>query len=877
MLFFLKKSESLRNSQVKIANIYLNFLFAGQGSCSRHYVNFRFLDRTQSGQVDPSGYGVLSEEEIELYKDTIQASIENGFITTDSQNDSVGFFYLTDSGRSYFSGIIDGRLQWQYSNKKNRINSILKEFEKESPDWRVIEKIGKTAVDSNSQSVRFSVDAGHINRLGFELVSKQETALIELIKNAYDADATEVNIEFKNYDKSGGSLVITDNGVGMSLDVIRDTWMKISTDHKKNNAISTKYGRVRSGRKGIGRFAVQRLGTKLELITCVEGETKGFKIIFNWSVFDSGKDLSDVFSQVEFFKKKSNEHGTTLLISDLREAWSDALIRKVWKNVILLQSPFLPVENSNDCSNDPYKKDIGFNVVINSESSKKIKQEMSIEKDLLSQSIAYIQGTIDDEGLCGFTVTSKKMGFSEKFTIDDRRFLLIGKVAFEAHYFIYKADLISGLSLRAVQNFAEEYGGIRIYRNGFRVLPYGERTDDWLRLDRDVGRRNLLVPASNTHFIGKVMLSDDNVLIEETSSREGLLENEAFRELSDCIRAVLENSALRVAAIRGKKQRASQKDFGEDLIPIRPPIEVIGELKKDLKEVVVSEKNNRNINLDLVYEKIDSKFKGAEIEIEDYQKKVEYERESSLRYEEMLRILSSLGISISIFGHEMKGAQSTIKSGFIVLERSISLVNNPDLKSKLNEQIKYTKKAADRIISLGGYIDKINSSNENRLKKSFAIKGAVERFFEQFKDYLSAQSIKLQLDLLELNLRTIPMHASEIDSILLNFMTNSVKAIKKSKHHERGIRVAVSSKDNMISLVFEDTGIGVDDSIKHKIFLEFFTTTIGMGDNALEGTGTGLGLKIVSDIASSYGGEVSVVDPSEGYNFAIQLLVPKIS
>ncbi|MEQ1119865.1 ATP-binding protein [Acinetobacter junii] len=127
---------------------------------------------------------------------------------------------------------------------------IKKELEKEQPDWALIEKLSSTVIDSKEDSLRFHVDAGHINKLGFELVGKQETALMELIKNAYDADATEVTVDFFNAEKEGGTLVIQDNGSGMDLETIKTAWMNISTDFKQENKISPKYGRVRAGRKG---------------------------------------------------------------------------------------------------------------------------------------------------------------------------------------------------------------------------------------------------------------------------------------------------------------------------------------------------------------------------------------------------------------------------------------------------------------------------------------------------------------------------------------------------------------------------------------------------------------------------------------------------
>ena len=160
--------------------------------------------------------------------------------------------------------------------------ALKKELEATHPDVKRIAELTDSLLDLATDSIRFSVDAHHINRLGLELVAKQETALSELIKNAYDADATKVEVTFKNHDEPGGQLTIRDNGSGMSAEVIKQTWMRISTNDKEKNPISFLYRRSKAGKKGIGRFAVQRLGTKLTLETEVEGSNEGIRVIFDW-------------------------------------------------------------------------------------------------------------------------------------------------------------------------------------------------------------------------------------------------------------------------------------------------------------------------------------------------------------------------------------------------------------------------------------------------------------------------------------------------------------------------------------------------------------------------------------------------------------------
>jgi len=186
-------------------------------------------------------------------------------------------------------------------NLKEKLQS---ELVKEDINFQTIATLSRELLDTDENSVRFSIDARHIHRLGFELVGKQETALAELIKNAYDADATEVYVNFEDYSSPGGTLTVKDNGHGMTEHDMRNGWMRLSTDDKERNPISPHFGRSRAGRKGIGRFAVERLGTQLTLETCVKGDGTGIRVEFDWdNDFQHGLDLTMLFHRIQKFKK----------------------------------------------------------------------------------------------------------------------------------------------------------------------------------------------------------------------------------------------------------------------------------------------------------------------------------------------------------------------------------------------------------------------------------------------------------------------------------------------------------------------------------------------------------------------------------------------
>ncbi len=195
----------------------------------------------------------------------------------------------------------------------NLKEKLSEELHKQNSDNNLILSLSHEIAKLDDKHVRFSVDAGIINRLGKELVGRHETAVSELVKNAYDADATEVKLIFENVSEQGGTLYIEDDGVGMSRDQLINGFMRLSSADKIHNPVSSRYKRMRAGKKGIGRFATQRLGEKLTIITQTLDSDLAFKIIIAWKQFDIDKELLVIANDIETIPKNKSE-GTTLII-----------------------------------------------------------------------------------------------------------------------------------------------------------------------------------------------------------------------------------------------------------------------------------------------------------------------------------------------------------------------------------------------------------------------------------------------------------------------------------------------------------------------------------------------------------------------------------
>ena len=142
--------------------------------------------------------------------------------------------------------------------------------------------------------LKWRFDVSTFRLIGRDLITDRVTALFELVKNCYDANATEVTVKFDNVglDKQNSAITISDDGFGMSFADIRDKWMVIGTSNKRSNPYTPlPFHRKCVGEKGIGRFAVDKLGDKVNIITKQEGENDWLNVEIDWeSYYNNSND-----------------------------------------------------------------------------------------------------------------------------------------------------------------------------------------------------------------------------------------------------------------------------------------------------------------------------------------------------------------------------------------------------------------------------------------------------------------------------------------------------------------------------------------------------------------------------------------------------------
>lgn len=722
----------------------------------------------------------------------------------------------------------------------------------------------------DSENVRFTVDADLISRLGRELVARQETALSELVKNAYDADAPKVTLRFIDTLTIGGTLVIEDLGVGMTKEELINGFMRISSGDKVAHPYSRIYHRKKAGQKGIGRFAVQRLGERLEIITKSDLSDYAYTVSFDWNDYQRDKELTEITNTIKTCDKETR--GTRLIIKGLRDKWNEAAIKRMYRYLLGILKPDMFRTGDSNNIQDP-----GFDIKAYLNIAGK-DTDITVEFPNVTQfALAYIEGEVDNEGRATYRIKSDRlnMDFLSELSMDPDRdsinFNLIRNVKLKAYYFLN--DYLPKNQKNAFQSFLRENGSLRLYRNGFRVLPYAEPSNDWLSLDISLRKNSILPQHGNQNFYGIVEIGQDSGDFEETSSREGLMENETFIQLQNYAYRTLVTAAIAIAQVRNVKIKPGQKKDEEgnwEAMSLR-----VKNIVYSLNEVDKALDDSPNISAS-TKETGKEAIKKLRKDIDELRKLQKEERKRDREEKVMLRVLSSVGLTVEQFVHEIKYYLNNMSSDMRFLKTRTA--NDPQAV----ERLQILDRNFSNFQSYVSYIDSAVANNVNRELRSLELREVVNPFVESLRDDARKSGIELLTpEFNGYNLYTRPMHPSEWMSILFNFYTNSKKAIKRAHQTDGRILIECGKEDGMLYLEFSDNGDGISKENEEKIFDEFFTTStprnIADQQPLAEVSGSGLGLSIVKDIVDSYRGTVGVVNPRGDYATCIRVEVPALS
>lgn len=742
-----------------------------------------------------------------------------------------------------------------------------------------------------NETLHFSVDSQLLGELGERLVTKKYVALAELVKNSYDADATKAVVRLVQAGKGGSPdnealIEIVDDGLGMSQVEVREHWMRIATAIKRREPLSTHFGRPKAGNKGIGRFACQRLARRLELSSTARIGRDTFQtttVTFNWDDFAPGSDVAEIPCLAQTTVGSSGNTGVTLRLRDLRDIWTQ-------RDFDALRRQLVALSVVSDARRKGYAYDPGFTIELDA-------PEFQRGTGLLSdQSINAGWGTlrarVDRQGHAHLTLDAKLIGRKE-YRLPESYEDLAGVRFTIAHLPAVKEFFRDPTTLtKGLQEELSLMGGVRVYLNGFRVYPYGERGDDWLGLDRDVARRlgkpdeifsaaiarlnlepgsSLLDLPRNVQLIGKVLIDSANVpSLEVKMDREGFIESATYRNLVRLIRLSIEWMTLNYTAFRRRFAARSVEHAGERLAEASG----VGDAAR-LSTIDAAV----DILQGLAQHGSDSPAKSREISrraAEVIEENVELlNAEMSI-----LRGLASTGPVMFAFAHELRTVGARLDLHAATLDRlakQLGATVRGDFEEAA-EDFRATRQRLDEQMKLFGVFAKAQQSTARRMY----LRRAIDDVHRGFRFLLADFGITLDYDRVPSDLKVGPIRDAELFSILINLLSNAIKAVIAGKGER--IRIAATGPGPTVIRVLDD-GVGLKSSLREEVFRPLTADpedriysrlgeAIHDSFTASLGRGTGLGLSIVRGIVSAHAGTVKFVDAPKGWKTCIEVRLP---
>lgn len=710
----------------------------------------------------------------------------------------------------------------------------------------------------------------HILTIGRDLIKDNQAAIIELVKNAYDADATKVDILFDiSKNKDSMTIIVKDNGHGMSRDTVINKWLVPSTDDKLHRKTSPK-GRILQGRKGVGRYAASVLGQDLLLKTIDENNNQT-EIFLEWNSFEKAQFLDDI--DILVATSKVNEKSSTELIingdANKVQEWIfvdekkekntkysemiDTLITELQK----LVSPIKKLEN-NDI----------FSIVVHLKGIKDY--ENIIEEEIRPIPI----DDFYDYRLYGHTTENHKIELiysnqksinlpDESICLNIANYKNVGNIEFDIR--VYDRDsqdiynLIdrglkkfdgSSYSFNEARNILNTLNGISIYRNNFRIRPYGEPGYDWLLLDR---RRvdNPSMRIGSNQVIGYIYIqSEEKSHLEEKSARDGLKENEYFNSFRNIIIEALKE--LEVRRYNYRRQIDKQKEPKKLSYKIDSLSNFDG-IKKEIKKQFEIANISPEVQTSLLEVIEKEECKKTKI-VEEINKKIA-----------VYQGQATLGKIINVVLHEGRKPLNFFKNEIKNLVFWIRELQEAYTEDTLNEIINIISKFATNskaLIDLFGRLDPLAAGKRGD-KKEFSLKKILEEAFAVYNEDMIKKHIKYNLNCDD----SINLYGwkSDFYIIFTNLIDNSIYWLCEKNASEKEITVKVYPYQKSYAIDFIDNGTGIDkEFIVSEIIFE--------PEFSLKTNGTGLGLALAGEAASRNNFKLIA---NEHENGAFFKLVPK--
>lgn len=704
--------------------------------------------------------------------------------------------------------------------------------------------------------LKWRFDVNTFRLLGRELITDRITAVFELVKNCYDANSTSVTVELINVaskEKSERKIIITDNGIGMSFLDIRDKWMVVGTNSKRTKQYSDPpFNRKLVGEKGIGRFAVDKLGDRLVIHTKQKNETNWLNVKINWDEYESKSIASTKSAQLTLFTEIGNsysyepgnpdEHGTSLIISNVSEEWSDLDIRRLFNELSKLISPFYPL-------NPPFDIFLKSNE-IHAYANKQVKPD-PIKFFSHFQEIDFDLEKNEQQSL----EFDESSGTIKKVWIPIKRF---GPIKLKIYFFNEGAKRRYN---NAYKGQDERIDGVKIYRDGVIATPFAEYNShadfkkDILGIDKRLWR-DIFSRVGTREVIGILNITkNNNPDIVDATNRQDFVDNIAYKELKEFIIKQLDVFGEVKKYEKSTKRSVVEKELIQAGLEVNHFISTVNKVEKlienespEIKQVFDSLKM-QSVNL-----------KNAITQSVNEQKKFQKDVE---RKEKILRSLVSMQEFASMIAHAVRTSIAKVKH-----LGEFFKINYPKVEFE-KFYVVYATQIYDEMNTLLKVTDfMLSYASTDKQYEEFNVKDLLNELLTgDYETIFSNENIELIIDIK--NDFVLSTNKQAFQDVFQNLVSNSIKALRNTK--DKKIKCSgYLDADNFV-IYFSDNGIGINRNDEEWIFGLFNTRTADIG-------GAGVGLYIVEMQIKSLNGTIQVVESEfkpVGATFKITLPLTK--
>jgi C4-dicarboxylate-specific signal transduction histidine kinase len=678
-------------------------------------------------------------------------------------------------------------------------------------------------------SFRFAPDI--LRRLGEELNPGLDQGVLELVKNAYDADARRCEVKLERVGRRGGTVVVRDDGSGMTADQIVGGWLVIGHSGKSTRT-RTRLGRVPAGNKGLGRLAALRLGQVAHVTTRPRAE-KGFQhsLTIDWAHFENVRLVEDVSLIVNTEARPAGSgQGTEVRIERLRQPIGRMDVKRMARSLILLADPF---------GDDP----TGFEPTLNAPEFSDL--ERLVTQRYFSDAEFHLSASVDDRGQASATVTDWRgetlydAGHEEVAEKRSQARYRCPAAQFDLFVFLLSQQVfrLRDVSLAEVRQWLGEFGGVHLYINGLRVSPYGNEGNDWLEMNRKRAGSPEERPSTNTS-IGRIQVEDLKERLVQKTDRSGVIEGEAFQDLRAFASDALDWMARRrletaEARRRGDRQKASS-----------------GAARQ--RNRLASEISDKAADPEKALELLDKYDRARDREARDLRREVQ-----------LYRTLATAGITAATVAHETEGSPfKIISSSISSLETRIQKAMGEAYGERFAKPIYSIKRALSSLASLSTATLRL-VDHEKRRAGRVMVHQVIDDLLDTYDPFLAGRDVKART-YYDPSAPFLRGSEAAVESIFTNLLNNSLAIFEMAKMPEREILITTEVVGEIVQISYSDNGPGITGISLRSIWLPGETT---------RPNGTGLGLTIVRDTVADLGGTVNAFPHGRmgGAEFVVEL------